>query len=129
MGPLHHQVAATMVPLLAARPIASTADFWGFGPHPSLLINHLHCESRRTQGRIGQIGLIYRAPLPQISGRISGHYELTPPVVPVGTFFCRSRSVDLLDGGFPAFSAAASGNRRNRGAILAPPELATIDPS
>ena len=29
---------------------------------------------------------------------------------------------------FPAFSAAASGNRRNRGAVLAPPELATIDP-
>ena len=46
-----------MVPLLAARPIASTADFRGFGPRPSLLINHLHCEIRRTQGRIGQVGL------------------------------------------------------------------------
>src|SRR5215831_20307833 len=57
MGPLHHQVAATMVPLLAARPIASTADLRGFGPRPSLLINHLHCENRRTQGRIGQVGL------------------------------------------------------------------------
>ena len=34
----------------------------------------------------------------------------------------------LLDGGSPAFSAAASGNRRDRGAVLAPPELATIDP-
>src|SRR6516162_5360089 len=29
---------------------------------------------------------------------------------------------------FPAFSAAVSGNRRNRGAVLAPAELATIDP-
>src|SRR6516165_3462393 len=57
MGPLHHQVVATMVPLLAARPIASTADFRGFGPRPSLLINHLHCAIRRTQGRIGQVGL------------------------------------------------------------------------
>ena len=28
----------------------------------------------------------------------------------------------------PAFSAAASGNRRNRGAVLAPPELAAINP-
>ena len=26
------------------------------------------------------------------SGRISGRYELTPPVVPVRTFFCRSRT-------------------------------------
>src|ERR1700756_4579368 len=34
----------------------------------------------------------------------------------------------LLDGGSPAFSAAASGNRRDRGVVLAPPELATIDP-
>src|SRR5215472_3671673 len=32
MGPLHHQVAATMVPLLAARPIASTADFSVWSP-------------------------------------------------------------------------------------------------
>ena len=30
--------------------------------------------------------------------------------------------------GLPAFSAAASGNRRNRGAALAPAELATVDP-
>ena len=49
-----------MVPLLAARPIASTADFRGFGPRPSLLINHLHCAIRRTQGRIGQVGLVAR---------------------------------------------------------------------
>src|SRR4029077_6866758 len=34
----------------------------------------------------------------------------------------------LLDGGSPAFSAAASGNRKDRGVVLAPPELATIDP-
>jgi hypothetical protein len=33
-------------------------------------------------------------------GRISGRYELTPPVVPVRTFFRRSRTRDLLDGGF-----------------------------
>src|SRR5215467_4966664 len=69
-------------------------------------------------------GPICRAPLPQISGWISGRYELTPPVVPVRTFFCRSRTRFLLDGGFPAFFAAASSNRRNRGAVLrAPPEL------
>jgi DNA invertase Pin-like site-specific DNA recombinase len=32
----------------------------GFGPRPSLLINHLHCEIRRTQGRIGQVGLVVK---------------------------------------------------------------------
>src|SRR5215831_20985057 len=73
-------------------------------------------------------GPICGAPLPQISGRISRHYELTPPLVPVRTFFCRSRTRYLLDG-FPVFFAAASGNRGNRDAVLlAPPELATIDP-
>src|SRR6516165_12285653 len=63
--------------------------------------------------------------LPLISGRIGGHYELTPPVVPVRTFFCRSRTRYL-----PAcnFSVVGSGNGRNRGAVLAPAELATVDP-
>jgi MFS transporter, FSR family, fosmidomycin resistance protein len=37
--------------------VGTTADFRGFGPRPSLPINHLHCENRRTQGRIGQVGL------------------------------------------------------------------------
>src|SRR5215472_9423452 len=58
MGPLHHQVAATMVPLLAARPIASTADFRRFGPPQPLPVNHLLCENCRTQGRIGEVGLM-----------------------------------------------------------------------
>ena len=40
------------------------------------------------------------APLPLIGGRIGGPYELTPPVVPVRTFFCRSRTRYLLAGGF-----------------------------
>ena len=34
----------------------------------------------------------------------------------------------LLACSFPAFSAGSSGNRRNRGAVLAPAELAAIDP-
>jgi hypothetical protein len=67
-------------------------------------------------------------PLPLISGRGGGHYELTPPVVPVRTFFCRSRTRYHLACNFPAFSAAGSGNRSNRGAVLAPAELATFDP-
>ena len=41
-----------------------------------------------------------------------------PPVVPVRTFYCRSRSVISL----PAISAAGSSNRRNCGAVLAPAE-------
>src|SRR6202040_2823612 len=45
---------------------------------------------------------------------------LTPPVVPVGTSFCRSRMRYLL--------ADISGNRRSGGAVLAPAELATVDP-
>jgi hypothetical protein len=52
--------------------------------------------------------------------RIGGPYELTPPVVPLRTFFCRSRTRYL-----PAcnFSVVGPGNRRNRGAVLAPAEL------
>ena len=47
-----------MVPLLAARPIASTADFGRFGPPQPLPINHLPHENRRTAGRIGEDGLV-----------------------------------------------------------------------
>ena len=46
-----------MVPLLAARPIASTADFRRFGFPQPLPVNHLLCENCRTQGRIGEVGL------------------------------------------------------------------------
>ena len=71
---------------------------------------------------------ILTAPLPLISGRSERPYELTPSIVPVRTFFCRSRTHYLLLCGFPAFSAGDLGNCRNRGAVLAPAELATIDP-
>ena len=37
--------------------VGTTADFRGFGPRPSLPINHLLCENRRTEGRIGEDGL------------------------------------------------------------------------
>src|ERR1700720_3171189 len=73
-------------------------------------------------------GTICRAPPPLISGTGGGRYELTPPVVPVRTFFCRSGTGYLRDCSLPAFSVAGSGNRRNRGSVLAPAELATIDP-
>src|SRR6266550_2254088 len=50
-------------------------------------------------------GSICRAPLPLISGRVGGHYELTPPVVPVRTFSAEAEPViSLLY--FPASSAA-----------------------
>src|SRR3954470_19276501 len=73
-------------------------------------------------------GSICRAPLPLVSGRIGGRYELTPPVVPVRTFFRRSRTRYLLACNFTGFSVAGLGNRRNYGAVLAPAELATVDP-
>ena len=74
-------------------------------------------------------GSICRAPLPQSSGRIGGRYELTPPVVPVRTFLLPKLNVLIsLTAVFPAFSAAASGNRRYRGAVLTPAELAIVDP-
>ena len=47
-----------MVPLLAARPIAATADFRRFGHPQPLPINHLLCENRKTQGRMAEVGLI-----------------------------------------------------------------------
>ena len=71
---------------------------------------------------------ILTAPSPLISDGIEGPYELTPSVVPVRTFFCRSRTHYLLNCGSPVFSAGDLGNCRNRGAILAPAELATIHP-
>ena len=37
--------------------VGTTADFRGFGPRPSLPINHLLCENRRTASRIGEDGL------------------------------------------------------------------------
>jgi len=72
---------------------------------------------------------ILTAPSPLISGRSEGPYELTPSIVPVRTFFCRSRTHYLLNCGFPAFSAGGLGNCRNHGAILAPAELSTIHPA
>src|SRR5438477_6286412 len=81
--------------------------------------------SRLMMGSEGWGGTISRASLPLISGRIGGHYELPPPVVPVRTFFCRSRTVIFLPA--PGFPPAGSRRRRN-GAVLAPAELATIDP-
>src|SRR6266850_6163347 len=72
-------------------------------------------------------GSICRAPLPLISGRVGGHYELTPPVVPVRTFFRRSRTRYLI-AVFSGVLRRRSGSRRNRGAGLVPAELATVDP-
>ena len=58
-----------MVPLLAARPIASTADFRRFGHPQTLPINHLLCENRRTQGRMGEVGLVSARPILPVSLR------------------------------------------------------------
>src|SRR5258708_598061 len=43
-------------------------------------------------------------------------------------FLLEQNPLSLFSCGVPAFSAAGSGSRRNRGAVLAPAELATIDP-
>jgi hypothetical protein len=47
---------------------------------------------------------------------------------PVRTFFCRSRTRYLLACNFPGFCGVGSGNRGNGGVVLAPAELATVDP-
>src|SRR6516164_4153057 len=52
-------------------------------------------------------GSICRAPLPQISGRIGGRYELTPPVVPVRTFLLPKQNAFI--------SLTAPCRRRRRG--------------
>jgi hypothetical protein len=79
-------------------------------------------------GLEGWSGAILPAPLPLIGGTIGGPSELTPPVVPVRTFFCRSRTGDLLAGKLSCVLRRGSGSRRNRGAVLAPAELAPIAP-
>src|SRR5437016_7632008 len=42
--------------------VGTTADFRGFGPPPSLPINHLLCENPQTAGRIGEDGLVRLRP-------------------------------------------------------------------
>jgi glycine/D-amino acid oxidase-like deaminating enzyme len=37
--------------------VSTTADVRRSGPRRSLPLNHLPCENRRTQGRIGEVGL------------------------------------------------------------------------
>src|SRR6266446_7585574 len=44
--------------------VGTTADFRGFGPPPSLPINHLLCENPQTAGRIGEDGLNPHRPTP-----------------------------------------------------------------
>src|SRR6516165_9087785 len=44
--------------------VGTTADFRRFGHPQTLPINHLLCENRRTQGRMGEVGL---APVMQAS--------------------------------------------------------------
>src|SRR4029077_14203640 len=56
-----------------------------------------------------------------------GHYELPHPSSPRGHFSAGAECVISLPK-FPALSAAGSGNRRCGGAVLAPAELATVDP-
>src|SRR5258705_4989971 len=40
--------------------VGTTADFRRFGHPQPLPINHLLCENRRTQGRMGEVGLELR---------------------------------------------------------------------
>ena len=71
-----------MVPLLAARPIASTADFRRFGHPQTLPINHLLCENRRTQGRMGEVGLGWASALLLVAASCAAQ---SPPVHGVKT--------------------------------------------
>ena len=97
-------------------------------PHGALAsLRGRHKPPHDGMRRMGRYNL-FRAPLPLVGGRIGGPYELTPPVVPVRTFCCRSRTRYLLACNIPAFSADGSGNRRSGGAGLLPAELAAIDP-
>jgi hypothetical protein len=41
--------------------VGTTADFRRFGHPQPLPINHLLCENRRTQGRMGEVGLAGQA--------------------------------------------------------------------
>src|SRR6516162_11277046 len=48
--------------------VGTTADFRRFGHPQTLPINHLLCENRRTQGRMGEVGLTERLAHQFISG-------------------------------------------------------------
>jgi len=49
-------------------------------------------RGRLMMGLEGWGGSIFGAPLLMMIGRVCGHSELTSPVVPVRTLFCRSRT-------------------------------------
>src|SRR5262249_11756341 len=70
-------------------------------------------------------GTIFRTPLPLIGGRIGGPYELPPTRRPREDMFLPEQIRYLRACNF---SAVGSNSRRNRGAVFAPAELATVDP-
>jgi len=49
-------------------------------------------RGRLMMGLEGWGGSIFGAPLQMMIGRVCGHSELTSPVVPVRTLFCRGRT-------------------------------------
>jgi hypothetical protein len=65
--------------------VGTTADFRRFGHPQPLPINHLLCENRRTQGRMGEVGLTSNAMLTlSIAVLASTIYELAIAAAPHG---------------------------------------------
>jgi hypothetical protein len=99
------------------------ADFRGFGSRPSLPINHLHCENRRTQGRIGQVGLTRRG-----ARRASGTFAARNGVTSArAQILWRSTASDIVKkfsvaSAVRAFSAKLSGSWTSHRASAKPTE-------
>src|SRR5438132_4934329 len=90
--------------------VGTTADFRGFGPPPSLPINHLLCENPQTAGRIGEDGLVVRKGFISAVGFVmirGRRYNDRRPLKPVAFSLGVDRDeADLLSGrsGFNAGS-------------------------
>src|SRR4029077_5260471 len=120
-----------------SRPMSSLA----LSPHTALrLVLRLTCHTGLSL--LFEVGVrpphdgMRRMGRPNLSGALAADerqdqrpLRTHPTRRPREDIFLPKQNRYLLDGGSPAFSAAASGNRRDRGVVLAPPpELATIDP-
>jgi 2-phosphosulfolactate phosphatase len=79
--------------------VGTTADFRGFGPRPSLPINHLPAENRGTAGRIGEVRLALRDAgighvcTGEVGGRASDGFDFGNSPFEISTIDFRDKAI------------------------------------
>src|SRR6516225_9161241 len=119
-----------------SRPMSSVALITSYRRRLALLACHTGLSLLFEVGARPPHDGMRRMGRPNLSGALAADKRQDQPALrthptrrPREDIFLRKQNALIfLTVVFPAFSAAVSGNRRNRGAVLAPAELATIDP-